>query len=139
MEALINGTPSSAIIANIQLHIDTFAPFINKVELPSLWTICRARTDVLVISQTLSAYRLAKVDKWGKLLTDATSRMEVTFQNLLHEHFKVTHQPFHYSTFFYIIRPLLLSSCIFLEDERSKTVCKSIVDTIREKASLLDQ
>ena len=100
MEALINGTLPSAIRANIQLHIDTFAPFINKVELPSLWTICRTRTDVLVISQTLSAYRLAKVDKWGNLLTDTMSRRQVTSQNLLHEHFKVTHQPFHCSTFF---------------------------------------
>ena len=35
-------------------------------------------------------------------------------------------------------RPLLLSSCIFPEDERSETVCKSIIDTIKEKALLLD-
>ena len=41
--------------------------------------------------------------------------------------------------FSFIYRPLLLSSCIFPEDERSETVCKSIVDTLKEKASLLDQ
>lgn len=83
MEALINGTPPSAIRANIQLHIETFAPFIDTVELPSLWTIRRARTVILVICQTLAAYRLAKADKWGQLFTDATSRRQVTFQNLL--------------------------------------------------------
>ncbi len=38
-----------------------------------------------------------------------------------------------------MFRPLLISSCIFPEDERSETVCKSILDTICEKASLLDQ
>ena len=36
-------------------------------------------------------------------------------------------------------RPLLISSCIFPEDERSETICKSIVETLKEKASLLDQ
>ena len=39
----------------------------------------------------------------------------------------------------FIHRLLLLSSCIFPEDERSETVCKSIVETLREKAKLLDQ
>ena len=58
-------------------------PFIGTVELPSLWTIRRARTVILVITQTLAAYRLAKADKWGQVFTDATSRRQVTFQNLL--------------------------------------------------------
>ena len=37
------------------------------------------------------------------------------------------------------MRPLLLSSCIFPEDDRSETLCKSIVHTIKEKAKLLDR
>lgn len=36
-------------------------------------------------------------------------------------------------------RPLLLSSCVFPEDERSETVCTAIIETIKEKAALLDQ
>ena len=36
-------------------------------------------------------------------------------------------------------RPLLLSSCIFPEDEKSATVCAAILETIKEKAKLLDQ
>jgi len=40
---------------------------------------------------------------------------------------------------FALSRPLLLSSCIFPEDERSETVSKAIIDTIKEKADLLDQ
>ena len=36
-------------------------------------------------------------------------------------------------------RPLLLSSCIFPEDERSETVSKTIIETIKEKADCLDQ
>ena len=34
---------------------------------------------------------------------------------------------------------MLLSSCIFPEDERSDTVSKAIVETIKEKADLLDR
>ena len=36
-------------------------------------------------------------------------------------------------------RPLLLSSCIFPEDERSETVCRSILETLKEKAQLLEK
>ena len=36
-------------------------------------------------------------------------------------------------------RPLLISSCIFPEDEKSETICRSIVETLKEKTSLLDQ
>lgn len=39
----------------------------------------------------------------------------------------------------FIHRPLLLSSCIFPEDEKSETVCQSIIDCIQEKALLLDK
>ena len=35
-------------------------------------------------------------------------------------------------------RPLLVSSCIFAEDQRSETLCQSIIKTIKEKALLLD-
>ena len=83
MEGLLNGSTPRAVRENIQTHIDTFAPGVKISELPSLWTIRRARTVLLVICQTLAAYRLAKADKWGQLFTDATSRRQVTFQNLL--------------------------------------------------------
>jgi hypothetical protein len=42
-------------------------------------------------------------------------------------------------SFFYVIRPLLISSCIFPEDERSETVSKGIIKTLSDKAKLLDQ
>ena len=39
----------------------------------------------------------------------------------------------------FLSRPLILSSCIFPEDERSETVCSAVIDTIKDKANLLDQ
>ena len=42
----------------------------------------RARTVLLVVVQTLAAYRLGKADKFGQLFQDATSRQQISFQNL---------------------------------------------------------
>ena len=36
-------------------------------------------------------------------------------------------------------RALIISSCIFAEDECSQTVCRSIIDIIKDKADLPDQ
>ena len=36
-------------------------------------------------------------------------------------------------------RPLLLSTCIYPEDGRSETVCRTIIDTVKEKDMLLDK
>lgn len=41
--------------------------------------------------------------------------------------------------FAFHLRPLLISSCIFPEDERSESVCRSIIQTIQDKADQLDQ
>ena len=43
------------------------------------------------------------------------------------------------TSFSLFFRPLLLSSCIFPEDDRSETLWQSIVHTIKEKAKLLDR
>lgn len=83
LEQLVNGTPPSSVNANIVSHVKKFSPTTIIKELPSIWTIRRARTVLLVIVQTLSAYRLAKADKWHQVFTDATSRRQVTFQNLV--------------------------------------------------------
>ena len=35
--------------------------------------------------------------------------------------------------------PLLLSTCIYPEENRSETLCRTIIDTVKEKALLLDK
>ena len=83
LEQLVNGTPPSSVNDNIVAHVKTFSPTTDIVDLPSIWTIRRARTVLLIICQTLAAYRLSKADKWEQLFTDATSRRQVSFQNLV--------------------------------------------------------
>ena len=83
LEQLVNGTPPTAIADNLKMHVKIFSPTTKIEELPSIWTVRRARTVLLVVVQTLAAYRLGKADKWVQLFTDATSRRQVTFQNLV--------------------------------------------------------
>ena len=83
MEQLINSTPPSAVCKNIISFIRKFAPSAVIKDLPSIWTVRRARTLILVVCQALAAYRLAKADKWVQLYTDGTSRRQQSFQNLL--------------------------------------------------------
>ena len=83
IEQLVNGTPPSAVNKNIVAYVRRFLPKCVINELPSIWTIRRARLVLLVIVQTLAAYRLGQAEKWGQVFTDGTSRRQETFQNLV--------------------------------------------------------
>jgi hypothetical protein len=83
IEQIVNGTPPSSINNNIVSMIKIFSPTTEIRELPSIWTIRRARTVLLVVVQTLATYRIAKANKWEQLFTDGTSRRQVAFQNLI--------------------------------------------------------
>ena len=83
IEQLVNGTPPSAVNNNIISNVLKFSPTTIIKELPSIWTIRRARTVLLVIVQTLASYRLGKADKWGQLNHDATARRQISFENLV--------------------------------------------------------
>ena len=38
---------------------------------------------LLVVVQTLAAYRLAKADRWGQIFSDETERRQDSFQDLI--------------------------------------------------------
>lgn len=83
IEQLVNGTPPTSVNSNIVAMVKLFSPTTKIKELPSIWTIRRARTVLLVLVQTLATYRIAKADKWEQLFTDGTSRRQVAFQDLV--------------------------------------------------------
>ena len=83
LEQIANGTPPSCINGNFVTMIKIFSLTTQICDLPSIWTIRRAQTVLLVIVQTLATYRSAKADKWEQLFTDGTSRRQVAFQNLV--------------------------------------------------------
>ena len=83
IEQLVNGTPPSAVNNNIIALVKCFSPSTKISEMPSIWTIRRSRTVLLIIVQTLAVYRIAKANKWEQLFTDGTSRRQVAFQDLV--------------------------------------------------------
>ncbi len=83
MEQHVNGTPPLSVGANIITFVRKFSPSTVIKELPSIWTIHRARTVLLVIVWALAAYRLGKAKRWGQLFTDGTLQRQISFQNLV--------------------------------------------------------
>ena len=124
--------------------------------MPSIWTICHARTVLLVIVKTLASYYLEKADGWGQLFTYRTSRRQVSFQKWLLVWRRISYTSklcmfycvmwicTNYSTDFLLYNIIYccccrVSSCIFPEDERSETICKYIFQIFKEKVLLLEE
>ena len=71
------------------------------------------------MNETLAALRLGKAESWHQLFTDGTSRRQIAFQNLviaLMENGKLD--------------PVIVSSCMVLDDETSENQVKSITDMV---------
>ena len=94
-------------------------------EVPSVNFVRGCRVVVQVVGETITAIKLANADSWKQLWTDATTRRQIPFTALikciLGEEDKLD--------------PVVVSSCIFMEDERSETQA----DGICEKIKLLKQ
>jgi len=82
LEQLVNGTPPSSVNSNIVSFLRCFSPTTVIKELPSIWTIRRGRTVLLVVVETLATYRLAKAKRWGQMFTDGSGRRQIALQDL---------------------------------------------------------
>ena len=117
-ELLVNSTPPSAVPANIQT-MSAAMTGAEAEELPAVNFVRQCRTVLQNLNETLAALRLGKADTWHQLFTDGTSRRQIAFQNLviaLMEDGKLD--------------PVIVSSCMVLEDETSEKQVKSIVDMV---------
>ena len=83
MEILVNGTPPSTITPNIASHVALTSPHITIYELPSISYARNFRTVLRIIDETITAYCLAKANKWQQLFTDGTSSRYIALQNLI--------------------------------------------------------
>ena len=118
-ELLVGGTPPSAIPANIQTMSAAFTGA-EATELPSINFVRQCRTVLQNINETLSALRLGQADTWHQLFTDGTTRRQIAFQNLVIA-LMVDGK----------LDPVIVSSCMILEDETSETQVRSIMNTVR--------
>ena len=81
IQQLVIGVPPQAVYSSMARTIKRYSPKVD-INPISMTTIMRARTVLLVIVQTLAAYRLGKADKFGQLFQDATGRQQISFQDL---------------------------------------------------------
>ena len=114
---IVNGTLPTCINNNIVTMITLFSPTTEIRELPSIWTIWRARTVLLFVVQTLATYRIAKANKWEQLFTDGTSRRQVAFQSLIvsieeDDLFKWVLETFTFLRYFTCLRVVLFQTLI---------------------------
>jgi hypothetical protein len=119
-EMLVNGTPPSAIPANIA-SLSAYQTGKVPESVPSLSFVRECRVVCQVIAECLAAFRLGKAEKWLQTHTDATSRRQIAFQNLIisiRENNKII--------------SVILSSCIFLNDEKSETIVQALIKKVRK-------
>ena len=124
-EQLVNGTPPSAIPANI---VTMFA--INGIildEVPSVNYCRQCRTVVQVIVETLAVKRLADAESWDQGFFDASSRRQVSFTCFVVGLKNANNT----------LETFTLSSCIFSEDETAEKQVESIINSVSDSWFLL--
>ena len=82
--------------------------------------IRRCLTVVQVVGEAIAAWKLEDSDSWRQIFTDATSRHQCAFQALFVG--LMDEDEF--------LDPVIVSSCIFLENETSQTTFDTIVDKV---------
>ena len=116
-ELLVNGTSPSAIPGNIRTM---YATLFGESVTPPTPQFCRGcRTIVQVAGETIAAIKLARKDSWEQLWTDATTRRQVPFTALIVGLMGDGPEA--------KLNPIVVSSCIFMEDETSETCAAGIL------------
>ena len=115
---LVNGTPPTAVPANIQTSSAVFTGA-EAEELPSVNFVRQCRGVLQNINSTLAAFRLGKADTWHQLFTDGTSRRQLSFQNLIITIMEVDK-----------LDPVIVSSCEFVENETSQACADSVLESV---------
>ena len=120
-ELLVTGTPPSAIPQIIQTFCETLLREKPK-ELPSVNFVRECRVIMEVIGETIVAIKLAHAPKWDQLWYDGTTRRQIPFGALIIGMLAGDNN---------MMDPVVVSSCIFMENETSETQAEGIVDKVR--------
>jgi len=117
-ELLVHGTAPTAIPSNIQTLYTTLYGKAPE-ELPSVNYVRECRVVVEVMCETMAAIKLAESPDWGQLFTDGISRRQISFTVLIVRVISNGN-----------INPIVISSCIFSEDEKSQSIVDAILDKV---------
>ena len=126
-ELLVLGTPPSAIPECIGTMFQTLCEE-EPDEIPSVNFVRRCRAVIVVIAKTVVAMKLADSDTWDQIIADATSRRQKTFEALAIGLLDGNKE----------MEIVNVSSCIFLDDEKSDTVAEAIVNKVSYHDLTLD-
>ena len=120
-ELLVNGTAPTSIPVNIRtMYYTLYGKY--PADEPSV-SFCReCRVIVEVIGETIAALKLAHAPRWLQLWTDATTRRQIPFTALVIGLLGDGSDD--------KIDPVVVSSCIFMEDETAEMQAKGIVDKV---------
>ena len=103
---LVNGTPPSAILANILTVYETVCGKATN-DLPPVSFVCSCRAVVKIIGETVTVIKLARDGSLKQLWTNATTRRQLQFTALIIGLIGDSNK----------IDPVVVSSCIFMEDK----------------------
>jgi hypothetical protein len=118
-ELLANGTAPTAIPSNIQTLYETLYQD-KPQELPSVSFVRSCRVVVEVMCETKAAIKIASSPEWSQLWTDGTSRRQTSFTALIVGILSKDGN----------IDPVVISSCIFMEDDTSQMQVDGIVNKV---------
>ena len=130
LEQLVNNAPPSSITANIISVVEVFSPNTIVKDMMSTSTIRRGRMVLHVLVKICAAHTLALIDSWRQLFADGTSRRESAKQNLIIAIGNEVGCE---------VIPILLSTNIIPENEKSKTFCQSLLDELENIRFLLNK
>ena len=122
-ELLTNGTPPSAVPANLQ----TMSAAMNGCEaskLPCLDFVRRCRTVAQNLNTMLAIMRSGKANKWNQIFTDGTTRRQIAFQNLVIGIEEDTG-----------FDSVIASSCIFVQNESAAKLCEVVIFRLFNKTT----
>ena len=120
-ELLINGTAPTAVPSTIQSIYETLYNECPE-ELPSVNFVRECRVVVEIIGETLVAIKLGRAEFWDQLWTDLTTRRQIPFTALIIGILADSGN----------IDPVVVSSCIFMEDEKSEMQVDGIVNKVNQ-------
>ena len=90
--------------------------------MPSVNFVCECRVVVEIIGETMVAIKLGHAEIWGQLWTDSTTRRQIPLTALIIGILADSGN----------IDPIVVSSCIFMEDERSEMQVDGIVNKVNQ-------
>ena len=125
-ELLVCGCAPTAIGASIKIMYETLYGEKTEEE-PSVNFIRECRVVVEIMGETVTAMKLASADSWKQMWTDATTRRQIPFTALIIGLLGDEED----------IDPVVVSSCIFMDDERSETQADGIVNKVSFVVDLL--